>query len=63
MITTFGSFTHYIYFQCICEQTFSLERFRKNKYCSRLSDERLKFECGSYEYINIEHEGRYKQIS
>ncbi|XP_025413306.1 general transcription factor II-I repeat domain-containing protein 2-like [Sipha flava] len=34
MITAFGS-------TYICEQTFSILKFRKNKYCSRLSDEHL----------------------
>ena len=34
MITAFGS-------TYLCEQTFSIVKYRKNKYCSQLSDEHL----------------------
>lgn len=45
----------------ICEQTFSILKFRKTKYCSRLSDKHVNAVLIST--FDIQCEGGYKQIS
>jgi len=52
-MTAFGS-------TYICEQTFSILKFRKNEYCSRLSCEHLN---AALRIINIQFEIGYKRIS
>lgn len=53
MITAFGS-------TYLREQTFSIAKYQKNKYCSRLSNKHFKH---SYKNIDIHYESGHKRIS